>query len=381
MRETWRSALLILVLFAGPVFSQVPRLETPNDNLVSPSIDGGGVTLQIYAPHAEEVSVVGDWMISRDPLRLAKHANGVWSVGLDDLRPDYYSYTFIVDGVKTLDPKNPEIKQGIRGVDNMFYLPGRETKFQDLRAVPHGQVRELWYESRTLGNLRRMHVYTPPGYDDRNGEYPVFYLLHGGGDDDSGWSTIGRAGLIVDNLIAEGDAEPMIVVMPNGSLPPAIPRDDASEAERQSAAFRFERELTYDVIPTVEREFRVEARPASRAIAGLSMGGGHTIQVFGRHWRDFDYVSIWSAGIVSGNKAEYEALYSDFLSNADWINDNVEYFSLAVGTEDFARPGALALSEVLNDHGIEHELIESGGGHTWLNWRQYLHDFARVLFK
>lgn len=376
-----RSALAAVAILAGPALAQQARQPTPNDSLVSPLIEGRTVSLQIYAPHAESVGVVGDWMAAREPRPLQRRDNGVWSVVLADLRPDYYSYTFVVDGVRTLDPRNPEIKQGIRSVDSMFYLAGPETEFQDNQRVPHGQLRQVWYQSETLQSQRRMHVYTPPGYDDDGRVYPVLYLLHGGGDDDSGWSTIGRAGFILDNLIHKGEAEPMIVVMPNGSLPPVALDENASQAQRQDVAFRFERELISDVIPAVESRFRVRRNAESRALAGLSMGGGHTTQAFGRHWRDFDYVSIWSAGLFSGSKEEYEALYPDFLAQSDWINRNIEHFSIVVGVDDFAYPGSKALSEVLEGHGIAHEFIETGGGHTWLNWRQYLHDYAGQLFK
>ena len=357
---------LVALSIAASAPAQAQRQASPGDSVVSPLIADGAVTLSIYAPEAERVYVTGDWMTTRTPVALTKAANGVWSATIGPLAPDYYSYTFNVDGVATLDPRNPEIKQGIRGVDNMFYLQGAETKFQDNQPVPHGQVRKVWYESRTLGMQRRMHVYTPPDYDDSRRRYPVFYLLHGGGDEDSGWSTIGRAGFILDNLIASGEAEPMIVVMPNGSLP-APNRSD------------FESELMNDILPVVERHFRVEARPESRAIAGLSMGGGHTTQVFGRNPGEFAYVSVWSAGTSSAE--DYEAQYAEFLASADSINDSVEYFSIVVGTDDFAHPGSVTLSDTLKKHGIEHDFVETGGGHTWLNWRQYLHDFSQVLFR
>ncbi len=373
---------VIGLLLLNAAQAQPARAPTPNDTLVSsPLINDGKVTLQIYAPNAERVYVTGDWMATREPLDLRKSGDGVWAVSIDDLTPDYYSYTFNVDGVATLDPKNPEIKQGITRVDNMFYLRGAETRFQDNQHVPHGQIRKVWYESSTLGMQRRMHVYTPPGYDENNRDYPVFYLLHGGGDEDSGWSTIGRAGFILDNLIASGEAEPMLVIMPNGSLPRvSVPGESANE-RRRDGQIRFERELMNDVIPAVERSFRVDSRPSMRAIAGLSMGGGHTTQIFGANPDQFDYVSIWSAGIFSGDVGQFEADYSDFLSRADEVNDSTEYFSVVVGTDDFAYPGSLALSQTLRKHGIDHDFVETGGGHTWLNWRQYLNEFAQVLFK
>ena len=363
MNTQFLVGVLSLGVTAGALAQGQP---SPADSLVSPLIVDGAVTLQIHAPNAERVTVIGDWMATRDALELSANADGIWAITINDLRPDYYSYTFNVDGVPTLDPRNPEIKQGIRRVDNMFYLRGAETAFQDNQPVPHGQIRKVWYESDTLGMQRRMHVYTPPDYDDTDRSYPVFYLLHGGGDEDSGWSTIGRAGFILDNLIAAGDARPMIVVMPNGSLP---------EANRAD----FERELMNDILRVVEERFRVEIGAKSRAVAGLSMGGSHTTQVIGRNPDEFAYVSIWSSGFSSAE--EYESAYADFFAQAEQVNEDVEHFSIIVGTDDFAYPGSVTLSETLAKHGIEHEFIETGGGHTWLNWRQYLHNFARELFQ
>ncbi len=360
-----KSTIVFTLLVALPTLAAQP--ESPNDTLISPKIENGMVTLSIYAPEASAVTIIGDWMNPFAPLALDKADDGVWSMTLDRLKPDYYSYSLYVDGVKTLDPKNPEIKQGIRGVDNMFYLQGEQTVFEDNRPVPHGQIRKHWYWSDTLGMQRRMHVYTPPGYDNSDKDYPVLYLLHGGGDEDSGWSTIGRAGFIIDNLIAEGNAVPMIVVMPNGSLP--------------SREASFESELMANILPEVEQHFRIIDNAENRAIAGLSMGGGHTTEVFGSNPERFDYVSIWSAGLFNGSSQDYETTYSEFISKASWINDNVEYFSVVVGTDDFAHPGSKLLSETLDKHGIEHEFIETGGGHTWINWRAYLADFATRLFR
>ena len=150
---------------------------------------------------------------------MTKDDEGVWSITVGPLTPDFYSYTFHVDGVRTVDPKNAMIKPGLNSLDSMFLVPGEEAEFETTKDVPHGEVRAVWYRSGTLDMLRRMHVYTPPGYEGGSEKYPVFYLLHGGGDEDSGWSTIGRAGFILDNLIAAKKAVPMIVVMPNGSLP------------------------------------------------------------------------------------------------------------------------------------------------------------------
>src|SRR3954451_22357581 len=210
--------LLSLVFADSPrAAAQPPRREpTPNDALVSPeTLPDRKVTFRIFAPKASDVAVRGDWQTG-PAVKLEKDDKGVWSATVGPLTPDFYSYAFTVDGVRTLDPKNATIKQGLASLDNMFFLAGPEADFQDNKPVPHGDVRKVWYQSGTLKGQRRMHVYTPPGYDEGTDKYPVFYLLHGGGDEDSGWSTVGRAGFILDNLIAGGKAKPMIVVMPNG---------------------------------------------------------------------------------------------------------------------------------------------------------------------
>jgi enterochelin esterase family protein len=373
------------------VVAQLPRRQpTPNDTLKSPEVQTDHrVTFRIYAPKASEVIVRGDWMTAPEPVKLTKDDKGVWSATVGPLTPDYYSYTFSVDGVKTLDPKNATIKQGIAGLDNMFFLPGEAAAFEDNKAVPHGEIRQVWYQSSTLGMQRRMHIYTPPGYDQGTDRYPVFYLLHGGGDEDSGWSTIGRAGFILDNLLADKKAKPMLVVMPNGSMPrPAnLPRIErgATPTPEVAAAMaklreRFPNELLKDIVPVVEKNYRVLPDRDNRAIAGLSMGGGQTLDTVVRHPDQFAYVGVWSAGIF-GDIAEFEKRNSTFLENADKVNKQVKLFSISVGDKDFLLAGSKGLAELLNKRGIKNELHVSGGGHTWINWRHYLNEFAPKLFR
>jgi enterochelin esterase-like enzyme len=379
--------LVILVLgtlvgaAAPPAVAQRPRGRPPR--VVSPEVHADKkVTFRIYAPKATEVTVRGDWMTGR-PEKLAKDEKGVWSVTVGPLTPDFYSYVFAVDGVRTLDPRNPTIKQGIASLDNMFFLPGPEADFQDNKPVPHGDIRKVWYQSATLGRQRRMHVYTPPGYDSNSEKYPVFYLLHGGGDEDSGWSTVGRAGFILDNLIAAGKAKPMIVVMPNGSLPrPAVaPGGRLDPKELAAYRDRFTNELLEDVVPYVEKHFRVKTGPENRALAGLSMGGGQTIRVLTTHPDQFGYVAIWSAGLFRGDPAAFERQNEGFLENAAGVNKTVKLLQITVGDKDFTLAGSKALSQVFTKHGIKHELKVTGGGHTWINWRQYLNEFAPQLFR
>jgi enterochelin esterase family protein len=392
-----RFALLAVTLcLAAPAivpntFGQRRRPEpTPNDTLQSTEIHGDNrVTFRIHAPKAGEVSISGDWVGQGlgEGGELQKDDDGVWSITVGPLPADLYSYSFTVDGVKTLDPKNPQIKPGIRGADNMFFLPGEAAEFEDNQAVPHGVIRQVWYPSTTLGTQRRMHVYTPPGYDAASERYPVLYLLHGGGDEDSGWSTIGRAGFILDNLLAAQKARPMLIVMPNGSLPRPEARADraatpnADAAARAELQNRFTKELMTDVIPLVEKTFRVQPEPASRAIAGLSMGGGQTLNVLTTHPEMFAYVGIWSAGIFGGNAEQWAKRNENFLADADRVNRAIKLLEIVVGDQDFALDGSKALAEAFEKHGIKHELRITAGGHTWINWRRYLHDLSQKLFQ
>ncbi len=377
-------ALGLVSLALSPLAAQPPRrTPTPNDRLVSPEVHPDRkVTFRIYAPRASEVTLRGDWMTG-PAVKLAKDDRGVWSATVGPLTPDFYSYAFSVDGVRTLDPKNATIKQGLTSLDNMFFMAGPESDFEANKPVPHGEVRKVWYTSTTLGTQRRMHVYTPPGYEGGSEKYPVFYLLHGGGDEDSGWSTVGRAGFILDNLIAARKAKPMLVVMPNGSLPRPRTAPGARPDPKQMAAFqdRFTNELLKDVVPFVEKHFRVQAGPEHRALAGLSMGGGQTTRVLTTHPDQFAYVAIWSAGLFGGNPEAYEKQNADFFKDAERVNKSVKLLEITVGDQDFALNGSKALDELFTKHGIRHELRLTGGGHTWINWRHYLNELAPRLFQ
>lgn len=380
--------LLLAATAAASAQGQPPRTPTPNDTLISPEVlSDRRATFRIYAPKATDVTLRGDWMDTPEPVKLEKDEKGVWSATVGPLAPDFYSYSFTVDGVRTLDPKNATIKQGINSLDNMLFLPGAEAAFEDQRPVPHGEIRKVWYQSSTLGTERRMHIYFPPGYENSKEKYPVFYLLHGGGDEDSGWSTIGRAGFILDNLLAEKKAKPMIVVMPNGSLPrptnlppatPGAPPDPAVTATLQD---RFTNELMKDIVPFVEKNYRVLTGSANRAIAGLSMGGGQTTRVVVTNPDQFAYVAVWSAGVNPQVSADFETRNAAFFAQPDRINKQIKLFSVTVGDKDFALAGSKNLAEILKKRGIKHDLRISGGGHTWINWRHYLSEYAPLLFR
>ena len=379
--------ILLTVFSFATLAQQPPRQSTPNDTLKSPEVmSDGRVAFRIYAPKASEVTLGGDWISQGVGTggKLEKDAQGVWSITVGPLPADFYSYSLTVDGVRTLDPKNAMIKQGVTSVDNMVFVPGDAAAYQDTKAVPHGEIRKVWYKSTTMNEERRLHIYFPPGYDNSKAKYPVFYLLHGGGDEDSGWSTIGRAGFILDNLIAANKARPMLVVMPNGSLPrpnfvPGVPQDPAAQIAFQD---KFTNELLKDVVPFVEKTYRVMTGSANRAIAGLSMGGGQTTRVVTTNPDQFGYVAVWSAGVNPQVSADFEKRNEAFLNSGDKLNKQIKLFSLSCGEKDpLAFNGSKNLDEILKKRNIKHEMNISSGAHTWINWRLYLNDYAQKLFR
>jgi enterochelin esterase family protein len=359
------------------------------------------VTFRIYAPQASEVTLFGDWILhgSGTGGPLQKDDQGVWSITVGPLAPDFYMYTLTVDGVPTIDPENRAIKQGIGPLKNVLLVPGEEAKFEVTRAVPHGEVRIVWYNSPTLGGARSMRVYTPPEYDVSDEAYPVLYLIHGGGDDDRAWSTIGRAGFIMDNLLAAGKIKPMIVVMPNGHTRPPRFNLRLTGADRTSpAAIKarteaiaryhdiFVEDLLTSIMPLVEKRYRVLADRDHRAIAGLSMGGAETLRVAPSNLDKFAYIGVFSMGLQAGAHAgvntDFEGRNADFFADPDRTNEMVKLFWIASGERDLiVTDGPRRLSETLTRHGIRHEFHETAGGHTWINWRRYLYDFAQLLFR
>lgn len=375
------AALAVLLIFTW---------APPGASAAEPQVsDNGDVTFNIKALNATQVTVMGEFRWGQDPLPLQKSASGMWSVTVKGLTPDFYDYSFFVDGVRTVDPSNPLIKQGNTSVASMFLIPGKEVSYAMNQMVPHGEITQLWYHSSTLNEQRRMHVYTPPGYSKSQQSYPVLYLLHGGGEDDSGWSTVGRAGFILDNLIAAGKAVPMLLVMPNGDLPlgaspaevfgkPATPFAIEVRAKRER---KFVVEFINDVIPMVEKRYRVYKDPAHRAVAGLSMGAAYSAEILKKNPLDLAYYGIWSMGFFFLDAQKFSAESPNLVKQIDKVNKNVRLISSMVGNKDMARNGATKLNGVLKELGLHTEFAMSEGGHTWVNWRAYLRDFAPRLFK
>ncbi len=336
------------------------------------------VVFRIYAPQASEVSLTGDWITQGRGAggKLEKDGNGAWSITVGPLVPDFYTYVFTVDGVRVLDPKNVLVKPGLSSLNSMVEVPGDEMAYEATRNVPHGEVRTAWYWSKALDTMRSMRVYTPAGYETGNQKYPVLYLLHGSGDDDEGWSTIGRAGFILDNLLAEKLAVPMVVVMPNGSMP------RAPGATGDSTSSLFMSELLDNVMPYVEKHYRTAANRENRALAGLSMGGSQTLRIGPGHLDTFAYLGVFSSGVRAGATEQFQTNAGHFFDDAARTNKMLKLFWIGVGEKDqLTRVSAGNLADLLKAHGIKYEFHESEGGHTWINWRHYLHDYAQLLFR
>lgn len=371
--------LIISLLATAPILAQAPvPSSAPAANRVpavkSPEVlPDNRVVFRINAPKASEVSLSGEWIAQGRGTggKLEKDDRGIWSITIGPLVPDLYSYVFTVDGVRVLDPVNVWVKPGIATLSNMLEVPGEEMAFEAIKDVPHGDVRIAPYFSKVLNVMRSMRVYTPPGYESGDKKYPVLYLLHGSGDDDAGWSTIGRAGFIIDNLLAEGKCVPMIVVMPNGSMPRGA--GDGPDL--------FTAELLENVIPHVEKHYRVATNRENRSLAGLSMGGGQTLRIGPSHLEQFAWLGVFSSGIPAAAAGEAPRYVGPLFDDPVKSNKLLRLFWIGAGAKDQARANAGNLDDILKAHGITHQFHESEGGHTWINWRHYLHDYAQLLFR
>jgi enterochelin esterase family protein len=335
-----------------------------------PEIKDGNVTFRINAPKASEVTVAGDFE-SGKRFALTKDEKGMWSVTVH-LEPRVYSYSFNVDGVTTIDPRNPHLKLGRSSNQSAFEVPGPEPMFYDVKSVPHGVLSIHTYDSKAAGDTRRVVVYTPPGYDAaRSKTYPVLYLLHGSGDDEGGWSQFGFANVIADNLLADGKMKPVVIVMPNGHA--YKPGENPAPDTRPASVFK--EDLLGGIIPLVEKNYRVKTGAKNRAIAGLSMGGGQSFNIGLGNLDKFGYVGVFSAG--GGNS---EAL-KDLLADPKASNKKLSLFWIGIGRQDPGYATAEKLDETLTAGGINHVWHPSDGAHTWIVWRDYLHELLPLLFK
>jgi enterochelin esterase-like enzyme len=398
------TAAALLMLPAAYTQQAAPGRGAVAPRPVSPEIHADRtVTFRLFAPKANEVTLNGSWEGARD-IKMTKDDNGIWSVTAGPLGVQLWGYWYLVDGVKALDPGNGETQRDGSRIDNLLMISGPESDLWDFKDVPHGTIHTIWYPSPTLKqDRRRMYIYTPPGYEANQTRYPVLYLLHGGGGDEDAWVTMGRANVILDNLIAAGKAKPMIVVMPNGNAtqtvsqgyaygptparqsvqaPAPPPLQAAAGGGRGGGAARppqpypgsYPESLVKDVIPFVEKTYRVIANKDNRAVAGLSMGGGHTLMATNNNPGVFGFIGVFSSGPRTVDEA-YEKQLEAVKAGG------VKFYWTGAGNTDMAREGTMNLHSLLEKHGFKTSYKEIPGSHYWFLWRDFLGDFGSMLFR
>jgi enterochelin esterase family protein len=371
-----------LAVLAPQALAQ-PKFQPP---VASPEVAADRkVTLRVRAGSAEKVQLnAGDMPGVGRGTSFTKGDDGVWQVTVGPLPAGAYRYQFNIDGLNVPDPANPATSESNSTVWSLVVVPGSE--LFDTRDVPHGAVAQVTYHSKSLKRPRRMHVYTPPGYESGQGKYPVLYLLHGASDSDASWSTVGRAGFILDNLIAAKKARPMIVVMPNGHID-RFGFGKPGGLDRQVDAFGAD--FVNDVKPYVETHYRVHGDRAHRAIAGLSMGGAQTLNVAFGNLGDYAHIGVFSSGVFSlkgkgkgpapaGNP--WAERHQKTLSDAE-LRKGLRHVWFSIGKEDFLLETSRNTVSMLREHGFTVEERITAGGHTWLNWRDYLAEFAGIVFE
>ena len=356
-----KPAHCIAVILAAALVTQMAAAQQ-RQRIISPEIQPDRtVIFRFHAPQAHLVCISVEYVDGLRPLQLGE--NGIWSITLGPFEPELYSYSFVVDGVRTVDPRNAVIKIGTGTTHSLLDIPGDPPLFYDERPVARGTVHLHRYDSKSLGVTRGLNVYTPPGYfEDQGAAFPVLYLLHGAGDNERGWSTIGRANVILDNLIAENKAVPMIVAMPDGHAP----RIEGIESS-------FAVDLLEDIIPFVEAHYRVKTDAGSRALSGLSMGGFQTLDIGIGHLDLFNWLGVFSGGINDGYAETHGG-------NLDSANQKLSLFWVGIGKTDFLWARNENLLSLLREKDVNHISHTSEGGHTWKNWRAYLHKFFQLLF-
>ena len=341
--------------------------------LVSPEVrTDRTIVFRLRAPEASKVTLAfgGSHAMTKDE-------SGVWSATVGPVVPELYQYNFVVDGVRILDPGNPNIKNG-RALDaSMVEVPGTPPRFDELQAVPHGALQIRTYDSTPLKKTRHLYVYTPPQYDSEpSRRFPVLYLRHGSGDNEENWSDTGRAGVILDNLIAQRKAVPMIIVMPNGDTDGSWAGGSSPEGIEMLG-----KELIGDIIPMIDRTYRVAPGRDNRAITGLSMGGGQAFTIGLKHLELFAWVGEFSSGLVSDTSFRLDQHLPGFLDHPDDINRKLKLLFLSCGTEDPRYPGQLDLADTLKQHQIRYMWYPTPGVHEWKVWRHALAEFAQKVFQ
>jgi enterochelin esterase-like enzyme len=383
---------LIAFVMAASINSFAQQALWGAPSIVSPEVkEDKSVTFRFEAPDAKEVKIVGDWMPGKDWVpgsqAMTKDDKGIWSYTTSVLPSDLYGYSFLVDGLKTTDPNNVYLIRDVASLTNVFIVNGDKGDLYKVNKVAHGTVTRRWYNSPGNAMERRMTIYTPSGYETSKVKYPVLYLLHGMGGDEEAWIALGRASQILDNLIAQGKAKPMIVVMTNGNV-----SQEAAPGESTLGMYKptfqlpntmdgkFE-ETFSDVIKFIEGNYRVKTEKSGRAIAGLSMGGYHSLHISRYYPNTFDYVGLFSAAITPDAKVSSKVYENVAGTLKVQMKNGYKLYWIGIGKADFLYKNVSEYRAKLDAMGMKYTYRESEGGHTWTNWRVYLSEFVPLLFK
>jgi len=389
MKKTVFTMVILLMVALSAALAQ-EALRNNNFQVVSPEINSDNtVTFRMPAPNATEVEISGQWMPSQGwvpgSMNMVKDEKGIWTYTTPVLASDLYSYSFIVDGLKCADPNNIYQIRDVTTITNVFIVGGGKGDFYNVNKVPHGTVTRRWYQSPGNEKSRRITIYTPPGYETSKTDYPVFYLLHGMGGDEEAWMELGRASQILDNLIAQGKAKPMIVVMTNGNVDQEATPGQSSlgmvKPGKLPHTMDGKMEETYmEVIRFVDTNYRSIPKKSSRAIAGLSMGGFHARHISRIYPDYFDYIGLFSAAINPDPKVQSK-VYEDMDGTLKkQMDKGYKLYWIAIGNTDFLYNANTEYRKKLDLMKMPYVYRESEGGHTWSNWRMYLTEFVPMLF-
>ncbi len=403
----FKKSILFVVCLLAATSSYAQEALWSGGDIISPEIHSdNSVTFRFVAPKAVRVQLTGDFLPTvkvqtergefdvPGPVDMKEGENGLREYTTGPLSSELYTYAFIVDGLRVSDPNNVYQVRDVASITNMFIIGGGQGDFYRVKDVEHGAVTRRWYDSPTLGVKRRITIYTPPGFETSRQSYPVLYLLHGAGGDEEAWMTLGRTSQILDNLIAEGKAKPMIVVMTNGNpTQQAAPGESKEGLVKPSMRGAGAREINgrpvndgafeesfKDVIKFVESNYPVIKSKRGRAIAGLSMGGGHTINISKFYPNTFDYMGVFS-GAVGERQNPVSEVHKDFMGKLQKQRDNgYKLYWIACGNTDFVYKSSLELMKKMDEINMPYVWRESEGGHTWRNWRVYLTEFVPMIF-
>ena len=373
---------IVVMLLVGVATLSAQQNLWQKDANVSPEIHAdNSVTIRLYAPNAEHVTLVGDFV---DNASMQRNAEGVWEYTSEPLASELYCYWFNVDGIDHVnDPMNSYVMRDVGSQMNYFIIPGERGNLYAAQDVPHGTMSKVWAEGSD-GRERRMTIYTPAGYEEGKGRYPVLYLLHGMGGDEDAWSATGRVAEIMDNLIASGKAEAMIVVMTNGCTKHVAAPGYSHEGmwrPYMSGSMDGSFEAMFpSIVEWVDDHYRTKAKKAHRAIAGLSMGGFHSMQISKEYPAMFGYVGLFSAAIFRG-KEGIDTYANTEAKLEHQFQEGVELYWLGIGKDDFLYDENVRYRELLDSEGYPYTYREREGGHIWRNWRIYLGEYAQLLFK